>query len=97
MSILACFSPIAVRFLCYPFTFLDYTLDYDNMQNRPIQGTADWQRYQVVLDVPGESLDIAFGLLLQGKGQVWLQDASIIEVGNEIDVTSLKETNNFES
>ncbi|GCE29456.1 hypothetical protein KDA_49400 [Dictyobacter alpinus] len=67
------------------------SLDHDNMQDRPIQGTVDWQRYQVVLDVPEESLDIAFGLLLQGRGQVWLQDASIIEVEEEIAVTSHKE------
>lgn len=67
------------------------SLDHDNMEDRRLQGTVDWQRYQVVLDVPEESLDIACGLLLQGKGQVWLQDASIIEVGEEIAVTSLKE------
>lgn len=67
------------------------SLDHDNMQDRPIRGTVDWQQYQVVLDVPEEGLDIAFGLLLQGRGQIWLQDASIIEVGEEIAVTSHKE------
>src|SRR5690349_8293284 len=47
-------------------------LGLDNMQDRPIKGTTDWQRYEVVLDVPQESVHVAFGLLLEGKGQVWL-------------------------
>jgi hypothetical protein len=42
-------------------------LSFDNMQSRPIQGSSDWQPYEIVLDVPEESLDIAFGLLLNGR------------------------------
>ncbi|WP_162005258.1 hypothetical protein [Dictyobacter vulcani] len=67
-------------------------LDYDNMQDRPIQGTQDWQQYEVVLDVPGESLDIAFGLLLQGRGQVWIHNVSLREVGEETPATSHKDS-----
>ncbi|GCE12523.1 hypothetical protein [Tengunoibacter tsumagoiensis] len=66
------------------------TLDHDNMQNRPIQGTTEWKRYEVVLDVPAECLDIAFGILLQGQGQVWIQQAALEEVDETIAVTSQK-------
>ncbi len=45
-------------------------LSFDNMQNRQIQGTRDWKQYEVVLDVPAESVGIYFGILLVGKGQV---------------------------
>ncbi len=66
----------------------DRSLSFDNMQGRPIQGTIDWRPYEIVLDVPQESSNIAFGMLLDGLGQVWLNDIQIVEVGNEIAVTS---------
>lgn len=40
------------------------SLGFDNMQNRSIKGTTNWQKYGVVLDVPMESINIAFGILL---------------------------------
>lgn len=46
-------------------------LRFDNMGNRPIKGTMDWNQYEVILDVPAESGAIAFGVLLHGGGSVW--------------------------
>jgi hypothetical protein len=66
-------------------------LGFDNMQNRPIKGTTDWQKYEVVLDVPPESINIAFGILLEGKGQAWLSDVQFEEVGLDVPTTSLEE------
>ena len=34
------------------------SLGFDNMQNRPIAGTTDWQKHEVVLDVPQKSTSI---------------------------------------
>lgn len=45
---------------------------FDNMQNRPIQGTSDWSKYSVVLDVSDDASGIYFGALLNGKGQLWI-------------------------
>jgi len=64
------------------------SLGFDNMQNRPIKGTTDWQKYEVVLDVPPESVNIAFGILLEGKGQAWLSGVQFEEVGVEVPTTS---------
>ncbi len=64
------------------------SLGFDNMQNRPIRGTSDWQEYQIILDVPQESIHIAFGILLSGKGQVWLSDVHFEEVAADIPITS---------
>jgi hypothetical protein len=41
------------------------------MEDRAPQGDKPWQRFEVVLDVPGNARDIAFGLLLQNRGEVW--------------------------
>src|SRR5205823_1432543 len=38
-------------------------LAFDNMQQRPIKGTSEWQKYQIVLDVPADAQEIAFGIL----------------------------------
>ncbi len=50
------------------------TYQFDNMKDRPIKGTTDWEEYEIVLDVPDDSLNIAFGVLLSGKGQIWVDD-----------------------
>lgn len=50
------------------------SLSFDNMQDRPIKGTLDWKKYEIILDVPQESKLIAYGVLLSGTGSVWLDD-----------------------
>ena len=45
------------------------------MQSRPIKGTTNWQKYDLVLDVPDDATGIFFGILLSGSGKVWLNDA----------------------
>ena len=64
-------------------------LEFDNMQDRPITGTSDWQRYEIVLDVPAESLAISFGILLFGGGRVWLDDLQFEEVDESVPITNL--------
>jgi len=58
-------------------------LRFDNMEKRSIKGTTDWQRHRVVLDVPEESTSINFGILLAGKGQVWISGVQFEEAPNE--------------
>jgi hypothetical protein len=62
-------------------------LSFDNMLNRPIQGTLDAKRYEVVLDVPTTSVGIFFGVLLDGKGEVWLSDVQFEVVGTSVPTT----------
>lgn len=49
-------------------------LSFDNMQDRPIRGTTDWTKYEIILNVPKESKLLAYGVLLSGNGSVWLDD-----------------------
>ena len=62
-------------------------LGFDNMQDRPIMGTSDWQKYEVVLDVPEHSAQIAFGIVLSGKGQVWLSNVQFEVVDSKVPAT----------
>ena len=63
-------------------------LSFDNMQDRPVKGSCDWQKYEIVLDVPSNAHQIAFGLLLTGKGQVWMDDLKFEVVGMDVATTS---------
>lgn len=54
-------------------------LAFDNMQRRPIKGTTDWSKYEVVLFVPAEATLISYGVLLDGTGQIWFKDV-ILEI-----------------
>ena len=64
----------------------------DNMQDRPIKGTADWQRYEVVLDVPQDATGIFYGILLSGSGTVWLNSVELEVVGTDVPTTGGKGT-----
>ncbi|HDR7658387.1 helix-turn-helix domain-containing protein [Bacillus wiedmannii] len=66
-------------------------LAMDNMQNRPIKNTNNWQSYSVVLDIKEGALGIAFGVLLSGEGCVWLDSIRFDEVDEKISSTDLAE------
>jgi hypothetical protein len=66
------------------------SVSFDNMQDRPISGTTGWTKYQIVLDVPHDSAYIAFGLLLDGAGEVWMADVRFAVVSSNTPTTDLK-------
>jgi hypothetical protein len=65
------------------------TLAFDNMQTRPVKGTTEWTQYEVVLDVAEQAEAIAFGFLLVGEGQVWVDDFSLEQVSTAFASTDL--------
>jgi len=62
-------------------------LAFDNMNARPIKGSRDWARYEVVLDVAKDAKSICLGLLLQGPGKVWLSGVSFAPVSTAVPTT----------
>ncbi len=52
-------------------------MQYDDMSNRPIRGTADWQQLELVTDLPNEPCIIYFGPDLYGPGELWADDFKI--------------------
>ena len=62
-------------------------LGFDNMEPRAIKGTTDWTRYEIVLDVPDAATALAFGVLLTGNGQVWMDDLKFDIVPPTVPVT----------
>jgi hypothetical protein len=66
------------------------TLAFDNMFNRSLSGTENWKKCEIVLDVADSATNIAFGALLAGTGQIWFDEIHFDIVGNDVNVTGLK-------
>jgi hypothetical protein len=62
---------------------------FDNMNARAIKGTTGWTRYEVVLDVPEDGAQIAFGVLLAGNGRVWADTFSLTPVDASVESTDV--------
>lgn len=63
------------------------SLGFDNMQGRPIRGTSDWKRYDIVLDVDDTAKGIAFGILMEGPGTLWLDEVKFQIVDESVPTT----------
>jgi hypothetical protein len=55
---------------------------FDNMQDRPIKGTANWKQVKITFEVPDESSVLSFGVLLVGTGKVWMSGFHLHELRN---------------
>lgn len=53
---------------------------FDNMQNRPIKGTNDWEKYELEFEVPEQSTTLSLGVLLVGSGNVWINNVQLLEM-----------------
>jgi hypothetical protein len=78
---------------------------FDNMNNgkkdRTIKGTTDWQKYEIVLDVPDNTTNIAYGAFLVNNGQIWIDkfnieivDSNTPTTGISMDTSSKKNISN---
>jgi hypothetical protein len=69
-----------------PFTF-------DNMhvgKDRSVKGTTDWTKYEIVLDVPAQASNIAFGALIAGTGQIWFNNIKFDTVYFSLPITGIE-------
>jgi hypothetical protein len=65
------------------------SLQFDNMDNRAIKGTSDWQEASIVLDVPAGSTALAYGFFVSGGGKMWVNGQKIEEVGPDVPSTNM--------
>lgn len=64
-------------------------LAIDNMTNRAVKGTTDWQEASVVLDVPKGASALNYGFFVAGGGKMWVNGQRIEEVGTEVPSTNM--------
>ncbi|SDH46497.1 hypothetical protein SAMN04488062_10820 [Flavobacterium omnivorum] len=65
-------------------------LSFDNMNNRPIIGTNDWKKYEIVVDVPATASKISYGALVRGTGKIWFDNLSFEIVDSSVETTGKK-------
>lgn len=67
---------------------------FDNMhvgeKDRSLKGTIEWKKYEIVIDVPTNAANIAFGVLLSGTGQVWFDNLNFEIVDFTIPTTGIE-------
>jgi C-terminal processing protease CtpA/Prc len=67
-------------------------LEFDNMHDRPVQGTTDWKEYTIELDYDGKNAkQIVFGGLIVGKGKLWMDNLHLTIDGVDINEAALYE------
>ena len=62
-------------------------LAYDDMSDRPIRGTTDWQQIELVTDLPNEPCVVYFGPDLYGPGELWGDDFQIAIAPRDAPIT----------
>lgn len=48
---------------------IEFSTSFDNMGNRSLNGTTDWEQHEIILDVPNDANQISYGILLSGTGE----------------------------
>lgn len=64
-----------------------HRLTFDNQWDRPILGTNNWKKYEIVLDVADDALGMAYGLVSSGKGKAWVDDITFEIVDDSVKTT----------
>lgn len=63
------------------------SLSFDNMSDRPIKGSTEWTKCEIILNVPIESSTLNYGVLLREKGIVYFDRISFEILGEMTDET----------
>jgi hypothetical protein len=63
-------------------------LGFDNMDTRPVKGNTEWTKYEIVLDVPSDSIGLAYGSFLNGSGTSWVASFRLEEVSDAVPATN---------
>ena len=70
---------------------IDPEIGFDNMNDRGIVGTNDWEKYEIILPLKPEKTDrIVIGGLLVGTGKMWLDDLQVSIDGKNLDNKSIE-------
>jgi hypothetical protein len=70
----------------------DYVLDgMLGLSQEAIAASKDgWVRCDLVADVPGDAVGVAFGVRMNGTGEVWADDLSITTVNKSVPTTTIE-------
>jgi hypothetical protein len=62
--------------------------DFDNMMERPIVGTKDWTKCEIIFDV-AEKCVVFYGFIIIGTGKFWIDNVSFEIVDSSVGKTAI--------
>jgi hypothetical protein len=57
--------------------------------NRSLSGDHEWTTERVVLDIPPDASAVSYGVILDGPGKLWIDNAHLEIVGSDIPTTAI--------
>jgi serine/threonine-protein kinase len=69
----------------------------DNMEKRSVKGTQDWTEVSIVMDVPESAKSFMMGVILAGKGRMWVSGLSFAVVDKSVPVTTIYKEADFKA
>jgi C-terminal processing protease CtpA/Prc len=60
------------------------SVQFDNMAERQLKGTADWTEYRSKLPISPQARTLVFGALLVGQGRMWVDDLRLFVDGRPL-------------
>ena len=75
----------------------DEVLQFDNMQQRGITGSGNWEEYSVSLPLPEAAKTIFVGTIFSGKGKLWVDDFEILIDGKYLAEAKIKEPRKYKA
>ena len=57
---------------------------FDNMERRPVRGTADWAEFSVSLAIQPDARSVRIGALMSGTGTSWVNDLRVFVDGQPL-------------
>jgi len=73
------------------------SLEFTNMQDKNIHGTADWTQYSVKLPYPKKAKTIFVAAMLSGTGKIWADDFQVLIDGKDIRYISPDESLSYKA
>ena len=71
--------------------YTPFLINTDYMYDRSIQGSTDWHKVTIVLEIPHDTSLIDFGVWIIGKGEVQVDEFSFQVVDPEVNVTGISQ------
>ena len=68
--------------------------DFDNMYDRPIVGTSNWRKCEIIFDV-SEKCCVFYGFIIKGIGKIWVDNVSFEMVSNDVRKTAVNLNQTF--
>ena len=73
------------------------SMQFDNMTQRGIMGSEEWEAYSVTLPLPDRADNIYIGAILSGKGKLWVDDFQVLIDDEDLSIAEIKTVKQYKA